>query len=181
MRILLTAEQIANRVRDLGACIARDYDQTNPTLLCLLKGSALFLADLTRTISVPHTIEFMRASSYGAGTVSSGRVDLVPLHPDLAGRHVLVIEDIVDSGYTLQYITEYLWQKQPASLRVCALLDKPAAHRVDVKIDYCGFTIPDVFVVGYGLDWNERYRHLPYVAVIEDKDMDALPATSMRA
>lgn len=169
MRILLTAEQIADRIRELGVQISQDYGQSNPVLIGLLKGSVLFLADLMRALSIPHTIEFLRASSYGAGTTSSGEVRLSTLEVDLTERQVLIVEDIVDTGRTLQYITAYLLNKNPASLRVCALLDKPSARVFHTPVDYVGFSIPELFVVGYGLDWNEKYRHLPFIAVIEDK------------
>lgn len=170
MRILLTPEQIAERVRELGLQISADYGQTRPVLLCLLKGSVVFVADLMRALSIPHTIEFLRASSYGANTTSSGQVSFTVFDADLTGRHVLIIEDIVDTGHTLKYIIAYLLQKQPASLRVCALLDKSVDRASNVCIDYRGFMIPDAFVVGYGLDWDEKFRYLPYVGVIEDQD-----------
>lgn len=169
MRILLTAEQIADRVRELGIQISRDYGQTEPVLVCLLKGSVVFLADLMRSLSIPHTIEFLRASSYGAGTVSSGHVHLSSLDVDLAGREVLIVEDIVDTGRTLQYIRTYLLSKNPASLKVCALLDKPETRLFHTPVEYSGFSIPELFVVGYGLDWDEKYRHLPFIAVIEEE------------
>lgn len=170
MRILLTSEQIADRVRGLGLQISADYEQTRPVLLCLLKGSVVFVADLMRALSIPHTVEFLRASSYGADTTSSGEVSITTFDADLTGRHVLIIEDIVDTGHTLKYIMAYLLQKQPASLRVCALLEKSVNRASEVRVDYCGFMIPDVFVVGYGLDWDEKFRYLPYVAILEDQD-----------
>jgi len=166
MQILITAEQIAEKVQELGGRIAQDYQDTNPLLVCILKGSAVFMADLIRAISVPHTIEFLKASSYGASTTSSGEIEIQTFNLDVADRHVLIVEDIVDTGLTLQYIMAYLSKQQPASLRLCALLNKPSARRVDIPIDYCGFTIPNVFVVGYGLDLDEHHRHLPYVAIV---------------
>ena len=166
MQILITAEQIAEKVRELGGRISRDYQDTNPLLVCILKGSAVFMADLMRAISVPHTIDFLKASSYGASTTSSGEIKIQAFNLAVTGRHVLIVEDIVDTGLTLQYIMTYLSKQQPASLRLCALLNKPSARRVDVPIDYCGFTLPNVFIVGYGLDLDERHRHLPYVAIV---------------
>ena len=170
MRILLTKSQIADKVQELGAQISEDYQDKNPILIGLLKGSVVFLADLMRTLTIPHTIDFIRASSYGAGMTSSGQVRVTSMDVDVENRHVLLIEDIIDSGVTLRYIKEVFLEKKPASLCVCALLDKPASRRTSEKVDYCGFTIPDVFVVGYGLDWNEQYRHLPYVAVVEEQE-----------
>ncbi|MBM3265738.1 MAG: hypoxanthine phosphoribosyltransferase [candidate division Zixibacteria bacterium] len=170
MQVLFTAEQLKKRVLELGKQISQDYATTNPVLVCLLKGSVVFLADLMRAIPVPHTVEFLRVSSYGSKTVSSGRVEITDFDADLTGRHVLVIEDIVDTGSTLGYIREYLLGQKPASLRVCALLDKPTARVSGVAIDYFGFTAPDVFVVGYGMDWDERFRHLPYVGIPESQD-----------
>ncbi|MBI4553966.1 MAG: hypoxanthine phosphoribosyltransferase [Candidatus Latescibacteria bacterium] len=170
MQPLISAAQLAEKVRELGARISDDYQATCPALVGILKGSVVFLADLMRAVSVPHTIEFLIASSYGTSTTSSGVVRIQSLGEKLQGRHVLLVEDIVDTGRTLQYIVSYLSAQQPESLRVCALLDKPSARRVDVKIDYVGFTIPDVFVVGYGLDVNEQYRHLPYIAAVPAGD-----------
>ena len=165
MEILISADQIAEKVKNLGEQISRDYENTAPVLVCLLKGSFIFTADLMRAIPLPHTIEFLKASSYGAAAVSSGEVTTQQIALDVAGKDVLVIEDIVDTGLTLQYIMAYLAQQQPVSLRICALLNKPTARQVDIPIDYCGFTIPEVFVVGYGLDLDERYRHLPYIGI----------------
>lgn len=165
MDILITPAQIAGKVEELGAQISKDYAGLCPVLVCVLKGSFMFIADLTRAITVPHTVEFLKASSYGAGTATSGHIRIHSYPFDVRARHVLIIEDIVDTGLTLQYIIRRLYGQHPESLRVCTLLDKPAARRADVPIDYRGFTIPNVFVVGYGLDLNEQYRHLPYVAV----------------
>lgn len=169
MRILLTETQIAKKVHALGAQISEDYQDKNPLLIGLLKGSVVFLTDLMRAITVPHTIDFIRASSYGSAMVSSGRVKVPSMDVDVGDRHVLLVEDIIDSGLTLQYISGVLLERNPASLRICTLLDKPASRRTSTRVDYCGFTIPNAFVVGYGLDWNEQYRHLPYVAIVEDQ------------
>ena len=165
MEILISADQIAEKVKDLGDQISRDYDNTALVLVCLLKGSFIFTGDLMRAIPVSHTVEFLKASSYGAAAVSSGEVTIQQVGLDVVGKDVLVIEDIVDTGLTLQYIMRFLAGQKPASLRICTLLNKPTARKVDVPIDYCGFTVPDVFVVGYGLDLDERYRHLPYIGI----------------
>ncbi len=167
MRTLISSEQIADEVTRIGKRISLDYEGTEPVLVCVLKGSFIFAADLSRRISIPHTIEFLKASSYGAKTESSGNVNIVEFGLDVADRQVIVIEDIVDTGLTLQYIMAHLSSQNPASLRLCALLDKAAARKVEIPIDYRGFTIPDAFVVGYGLDMDEKYRHLPYVGVVE--------------
>jgi len=128
----------------------------------------MFLADLVRVLDLPVEIAFVRLSSYGSGTVSSGQIEVVQdLREDISGREVLVIEDIIDSGHTAGFLLPYLVARTPMSVRVCTLLDKPQRRRVHIPIDYCGFTIPDVFVVGYGLDWNEQYRHLPDICVLE--------------
>ena len=165
METLISTEKIAEKVQELGDQISRDYSDTCPVLVCVLKGSFIFTADLMRAISASHTVEFLKASSYGSASVSSGKVNIQQFELDVTGKHVLVIEDIVDTGLTLQYIMAYLSEQKPASLRLCALLNKPTARQVDIPIDYCGFTISDAFVVGYGLDLDERYRHLPYVGI----------------
>lgn len=170
MKILLTEEQIAEKVRHLGAQLSDDYGGKNPLLIGCLKGCVVFLADLMRVITVPHAIDFVRTSSYGKRQVSSGAVRADLFDVDIRGRHVVVVEDIVDTGLTLAYLTEALTKQEPLSLKVCALLVKPGAYRAPVTIDYKGFDIPDDFVVGYGLDWGERYRHLPYVAVVDEQD-----------
>ena len=166
-RVLLTEDQVRGRVAQLGAAVAAHYAGREPVLVSVLKGSIVFLADLIRATPVPVNIDLMEVSSYGAGTESSG---LVRILKDLSGsiedRHVLVVEDIIDTGLTLNYLLRYLRGKRPASLAVCALLDKPARRLVDIQIDYLGFSIPDQFVVGYGLDFGERYRNLPYVGVL---------------
>lgn len=166
MQPLISATQIAEKVQELGACISQDYQATCPMLVGILKGSVVFLADLMRVIRIPHTIDFLTVSSYGASTASSGMIRVQSSQIELRGRHVLIVEDIVDTGLTLQYIIAYLAAKQPESLRVCALLNKPSARRIDVKLDYIGFSIPDLFVVGYGLDLDEQYRYLPYIAAV---------------
>ena len=173
MRILLTEEQIAEKVRCIGARLSDDYRGKNPLLIGCLRGCVIFLADLMRAISIPHTIGFVRTSTYGTGKTSSGvvRADLSDV--DVHARHAVIVEDIVDTGITVDYLTEALTKQEPLSLKVCALLVKPGACQTPVTIDYKGFDIADDFVVGYGLDWGERYRHLPYVAAVDDDEEDA--------
>ncbi|MDQ3880451.1 MAG: hypoxanthine phosphoribosyltransferase [Chloroflexota bacterium] len=166
-RILVTEQQIQARVRELGAQLAGDYAARDPVLVSVLKGSILFLADLIRAIDVPLSVDLMEVSSYGTGTESSGLVRILKdLSAPIEGRHVVVVEDIIDTGLTLNYLLRYLDGKHPASIAVCALLDKPARRLVEIPIAYRGFSIPDQFVVGYGLDFAERYRNLPYVGVL---------------
>ncbi len=170
MKILLTEAQIAEKVRHLGAWLSGDYRDKNPLLIGCLKGCVVFLADLMREITVPHAIDFVRTSSYGKKQVSSGAVRADLFDVNVRGRHVVIVEDIVDTGLTLGYLTEALAKQEPLSLKVCALLVKPGAYQAPVTIDYKGFDIPGDFVVGYGLDWDERYRDLPYVAVVDEQD-----------
>jgi hypoxanthine phosphoribosyltransferase len=166
--ILYTAEDIRARVRELGAMITRDYQGKPPVLVGILKGAVTFLNDLMRSIDLPLCHDLMELSSYGDRTVSSGTVTILKdATIDLEGREVLIVEDIVDTGITLQRVLEHLGSRGPATLRVCALLDKPARRCAAVKPDYCGFIIPDVFVVGYGLDYAEAYRELPYIGVLK--------------
>lgn len=165
---LFIAEQIADRVAELGAEITEDYAGKNPLLVGILKGAWMFLADLTRAMTIPHQCDFIRVSSYGSGTESSGEVRLLTdLSTPIRGRHVILIEDIVDTGHTLATLVKVLKERGPASLAVCSLLDKPERREVAVHIDYLGFTVPNKFVVGYGLDWDERFRHLPYIGYLE--------------
>lgn len=165
--VLLTEEQIRERVKALGAEIARDYAGTTPHLLTILKGSIPFIADLIRAIDAPLTLDVLGVASY-AGHRSSGEVRLTKdLDDPIEGRHVLVVEDIMDTGLTLSYVMRVLRQRGPASVKVAAFLDKPSRRGAAIDADYVGFTIPDAFVVGYGLDWNQRYRNLPYVGVLK--------------
>lgn len=171
-RILLTAEEIKQRVEELGRQISDDFarQQIGDELICvgILKGGVIFLADLARAIKVPVTFDFIAASSYGASTEHSGVVRILKdLEHDIQGRDVLIVEDIVDSGLTLHYLYHNLLARGPRSLKVVALLDKPERRKVDVVIHYKGFEIPDAFVVGYGLDWNEQGRNLPFVASLK--------------
>src|SRR6187401_801564 len=166
--ILLTEEEIAAKVRELGARISADYVGRRITLVSVLKGSLPFMADLMRAIDIPVRIDLMEVSSYGGVTTeSSGLVRILKdLSATIEGRDVLLVEDIIDTGLTLNYLLRYLRGKNPRSLRICALLDKPARRLVDIPIDYVGFVIPDEFVVGYGLDFGEYYRNLPFIGVL---------------
>ncbi len=172
-QVLISSERLQARIAELGAQISADYAGKDVLLVCVLKGGVLFLADLMRSLSVPHAIDFMAVSSYGAGArESTGVVRIqMDLGTNITGRHVLVVEDIVDSGRTLEYITRLLGTRMPASLRVCALLDKVERREVPVSLDYVGFEIPDQFVFGYGLDLDELYRNLPFIGVV---DLNAL-------
>ena len=173
--VLVTEQQLQTRIRELGAEIARDYADRDVLLVGVLKGAVLFMSDLVRAIALPVEVDFMAISSYGAGTESSGIVRILKdLDTSIEGRHVLVVEDIVDSGLTLSYMLRSLGARRPASLEVCALLTKPERREVDVHCRYVGFEIPNRFVVGYGLDLAERYRNVPFVAVIDEQRLAAL-------
>ena len=166
--ILLTGEQIADRVAELGAQLAADYAGRDPVLVSVLKGSIVFLADLIRAMETSVSLDLMEVSSYGASTETSGQVRILKdLSKPIEGRDVIVVEDIIDTGLTLNYLLKYLHDKGPASVRICCLLDKPARRLAEIPIDYRGFTIPDRFVIGYGLDYDERYRNLPYIGVLK--------------
>jgi hypoxanthine phosphoribosyltransferase len=166
-QVLYSAEEIAERVRDLGAAITKDYHGKAPVLVFVMKGALIFVADLIRQIDLPLRLDFLVVSSYHAGTTNSGVTVVTDLRGDIRGRDVIVVEDIVDSGLTLQEVLGRLAARQPASLVVCTLLDKPARRRVPVEIRYVGFTVPDEFVVGYCLDYGERYRNLPFIGVLK--------------
>ncbi|MDT8902779.1 hypoxanthine phosphoribosyltransferase [Selenomonadales bacterium 4137-cl] len=166
--VLVSAEALAARTREMGAAISADYADKDILMVGVLRGAVIFMADLARAISRPVTIDFMAVSSYGASTSSSGVVRIVKdLDEDVAGRHLLIVEDIIDSGLTLKYLYDNLQSRKPASVRICTLLNKPSRRKVDVPVDYNGFTIPDDFVVGYGLDYAEKYRNLPFVGVLK--------------
>ncbi len=168
LKILITEQEIAVRVQELGERISEDYRDKNLLLISVLKGSVAFMADLMRAIDVNARIDFMSVSSYGAGTRSSGVVKIVKdLDMPIAGFDVLIVEDILDSGMTLSYISELLQARDPASIRICTLLDKPERRKADITADYIGFEVPDEFVVGYGLDFDEKYRNLPYVGILK--------------
>lgn len=168
VEIMLSEEEVDRRIQAIGEQISRDYDGRQLHLICILKGGSFFLCELAKRISVPVTIDFMSVSSYGGDTKSSGVVRIVKdLDESIEGRDVIVIEDIVDSGRTLSYLMALLKDRKPESLRLCTLLDKPDRRVVDVNVDYTGFRIPDEFVVGYGLDYDQLYRNLPYIGVVK--------------
>jgi hypoxanthine phosphoribosyltransferase len=164
VRCLISAKELARRVAELAGQISQDYAGKRPVIVGVLKGAWVFMADLVRQLAIPVQCDFVKASSYGGGTTTSGAVELhLDVHTPLAGRDVLLVEDIVDTGTCSEWLLEHLRQKGPASVRLCALLDKPSRRLRPVAISYLGFSIPDHFVVGYGIDWDERYRELPYV------------------
>ena len=166
--VLFSEEQLEQRVCELAAQIDRDYAGKEPLLVSVLRGSFVFMADLCRRIDLPCTIDFMSVSSYGSGTSSTGQVQITKdLSGDISGKHILVVEDILDSGNTLSYLLKLLEQRKPASIRLCTLLDKPERRVKPVEVHYSGFTIPDAFVVGYGLDYAEHYRNLPYIGILK--------------
>jgi hypoxanthine phosphoribosyltransferase len=169
--ILVQPDDLKQKVRDLGARISEDYADRDLLMVCVLKGAVFFLADLMRSIDIPCEVDFMAVSSYGSATDSSGVVRILKdLDRPIAGRDVLIVEDIVDSGLTLQYLLRNLRAREPASLEVCALLTKPERRKVEMPTRYVGFEIPDKFAIGYGLDHAERYRNLPYVAALAQED-----------
>ena len=166
--ILYSEEQLRQRVKELGAQITADYAGKELVLASVLRGSYIFMADLTRAIDLPVTVDFMAVSSYGAGTKSSGQVEIKKdLSDSIEGRDLIIVEDILDSGNTLFYLMEILKARKPASIRICTLMDKPDRRTQPIVADYVGFTIPDAFVVGYGLDYDEKYRNLPYVGILK--------------
>ncbi|MGN0431920.1 MAG: hypoxanthine phosphoribosyltransferase [Lachnospiraceae bacterium] len=171
VRVLLTEQEVNDRIREIGEQISRDYAGKEIHLICVLKGGSFFMCELAKRITVPVSLDFMSVSSYGGGTMSSGVVKIIKdLDEPVRGKHVLVVEDIVDSGRTLSYLMEMLKERGAESLRLCTLLNKPERRVVDVKVDYTCFDIPDEFVVGYGLDYAQKYRNLPYVGVVEFDD-----------
>jgi hypoxanthine phosphoribosyltransferase len=166
--VLIDAATLQAKVAELGARISSDYAGRQVTLISVLKGALPFMADLMRAMSIPVRIDLMEVSSYGSSTESSGRVRILKdLSSPITGEHVLIVEDIIDTGLTLNYLTGYLAGKEPASLGICTLLDKPARRLVEIDLDYRGFEIPDRFVIGYGLDYGELYRNLPYIGVLK--------------
>lgn len=166
--VMLNEDDIRRKVAEMGRQIAADYEGKNPILVGILKGAVLFASDLFRALEIPASIDFMAVSSYGASTKSSGVTRILKdLDQGVEGRHLLLVEDIVDTGLTLRYLRDYLGGRDPASLRVAVFLDKPSRRKVEVQADYVGFEIPDEFVVGYGLDFAERYRNLPYIGVLK--------------
>lgn len=168
-KILIPSDRLQARIYELGAQLSQEYGDRRPLLVCVLKGGVMFLSDLSRALSIPHELDFMAISSYGGKRVETSGVVriLMDLNASIEDRHVLIVEDIVDTGRTLHYITETFHARNPASVKICALLNKPARREVNVPIDYIGFDIPNEFVVGYGLDYDELYRNLPYIGVLK--------------
>ena len=165
-RILYTEEELKARVRELAAEIQKDYEGKDLVLASVLRGSYIFMADLTRAIDLPMTVDFMVVSSYGSGTTSSGQVEIrKDLSDSIEGKDLIIVEDILDSGNTLYYLMEVLKARKPASVKICTLMDKPERRTKPITADYTGFSIPDAFVVGYGLDYDEKYRTLPFVGI----------------
>ena len=168
IRVMISEEEVDAKIAELGKQISEDYAGESVHLLCILKGSVFFTCELAKRISVPVSLDFMSVSSYGDGTKSSGIVKIAKdLDETIEGKNVIVIEDIIDSGRTLHYLLDVLQKRNPKSMKLCTLLDKPDRRVVDVKVDYTGFEIPDEFVVGYGLDYAQKYRNLPYIGVVE--------------
>ena len=169
--ILFTKEEVEATVNRLAAEIRKDYQGKHPLLIGILKGSFVFMADLIRLLNFPLEVEFIRLSSYGRGRSTPREIKVVQgLHSPIKGRDVLVIEDIVDTGLTISFLLDYLWKRKPASLKLCALTDKPSRRQAPVTIDYLGFTVPNKFIVGYGIDWDEKFRYLPDICFVEVKD-----------
>ena len=171
-KILIDEEKIMKRVAEMGAEITRDYEGKELVVICILRGGVIFMSDLVKQIKLPLYMDFMAVSSYGMSTKSSGVVRILKdLNEDIEGKDVLIVEDIVDTGLTLHYLVDYIKSRNPRSVKVCCFLDKPSRRKVDVEVDYVGFEIPDKFVVGYGLDYAQKYRNLPYVSVLEEEDL----------
>ena len=165
--VLISEQELKEKVSEIGKQISKDYEGKNPIFVGVLKGCFIFMSDLVRNVTVDCTMDFMSVSSYN-GTVSTGAVKInKDLNEDICGRHVIIVEDILDSGVTLNYLKNYLMVRQPASIKIVTLMDKPARRKADVYADYSCFDIPDAFVVGYGLDYNEQYRNLPYIGVLK--------------
>lgn len=166
--VLLSEEEVDSRISEIGKQITEEYAGKEILLVGILKGSVFFMCELAKRIDLPVSIDFMTVSSYGSGTVSSGNVKIKKdLDSDIIGKHVIIVEDIIDSGNTLSFLGEVLKQRQPASVAYCTLLDKPDRRQTEVNVDYTGFQIPDKFVVGYGLDYDQKYRTLPYIGIVE--------------
>ena len=168
IEVLLPEEKINARIRELGEQISKDYAGKNVHLICILKGGSFFMCELAKRITVPVSMDFMSVSSYGSSTTSSGTIKIKKdMDEPIEGKHVLVVEDIVDTGKTLSYLVELLKDRGAADVKLCALLDKPERREVDIRADYIGFQIPDEFVVGYGLDYDQRYRNFPYIGIVK--------------
>ncbi|HHX13613.1 MAG TPA: hypoxanthine phosphoribosyltransferase [Clostridiales bacterium] len=167
--VLITEEELQNRVRELGEQISHDYEGERIIAICVLKGAVVFMSDLIRTLTVDTMIDFMAVSSYGASTKSTGVVRILKdLDSNIEGENVLIVEDIIDSGLTLKYLKDYLKARKPKSVRICTLLDKPERRSTDIVPDYIGFSVENRFIVGYGLDYNQLYRNLPYISCLEE-------------
>jgi len=172
-QVLFSEKEIQARIHELGRQISADYQGEDLLLVCVLKGAVTFLADLMRAITIPHAVDFMAISSYGASTESSGVVRILKdLDTNISGRSVLIVEDIIDTGRTLNYITQNLKTRNPKSVRICTLLSKPSRRELQIHLDYVGFEIPNKFVIGYGLDFAEIYRSLPYIGVLKKEKYD---------
>lgn len=170
IRVLISEEEVNKRIREIGAQISKDYEGKEIRVVCVLKGGVFFMCELVKHITVPVTHDFMAVSSYGSGHESSGKIKIIKdLDESIEGQDVLVVEDIVDSGRTLSHLLELLASRNPKSLHLCTLLDKPERREVEVKVDYTGFSVPNLFVVGYGLDDAQYYRNLPYIGVVEQE------------
>lgn len=168
LKVLISEEELKNKIKELGKKISEDYKGKTVSVVCILKGGIMFMVDLVKEIRVPVTMDFMAVTSYGNETSSSGVVKIIKdLDESIEGKDVIVVEDIIDSGRTLSYLVQILRDRRPKSLKICTLLDKPDRRVADVDVDYIGFPIPDEFVVGYGLDYMQLYRNLPYIAVVE--------------
>ena len=166
--VLVSEQQLKDKVAQLGAQISQDYAGKDLVLVSILKGAVVFMADLMRAVTIPCSIDFMVVSSYGAGTTTTGLVKIIKdLDSDLSGKDVLIVEDILDTGVTLSNLVPMLKMRDPNSVRICAILDKPSRRRADIQADYIGFQVPDEFVVGYGLDYDEKYRNLPYIGILK--------------
>jgi hypoxanthine phosphoribosyltransferase len=169
IRVLLSEEEVDNRIKEIGEQISKDYAGEEVHVICVLKGGVFFMCELAKRITLPLSMDFMSVSSYGNEKQSSGIVKIVKdLDEALDGKNVIIVEDIIDSGRTLSYLIEILKKRNPKSIKLCTLLDKPERRVTDVKVDYVGFNIPDEFVVGYGLDYMQKYRNLPYIGVVEE-------------
>ena len=176
IRVLLTEEEVNKKISEVAAQINKDYEGKEVHLICILKGGVFFTCELAKRLTIPVSLDFMSVSSYGSDTKSSGVVKIIKdLDEPLEGKNVIIVEDIIDSGRTLAYLIEVLKQRNPASIRLCALLNKPDRREVEVQIDYLGFDIPDEFVVGYGLDYAQKYRNLPFIGVVEPDAAEDAP------
>lgn len=168
IKVLMTEEEVDRKIKEIGLLISKDYEGKEVRIICILRGASFFACELAKRINLPVTIDFMSVSSYGAGTESSGHVKIIKdLEESIEGKDVIVVEDIIDSGRTLSMLLELLKARKPNSIALCTLLDKPERRVVNVDVKYVGFQVPDLFVVGYGLDYDQKYRNLPYIGVVE--------------